>query len=160
MVMVGGETEKRIRGAVHVVKQKAAKALVIPGYSHVVPAKNIDMGTYRIEPQAQMLEPKVSIEDKSFQFIESTHVELLRGKMIMDRLGYRSAMIVSSPYHMLRLRLIAGHVFDRKNYSIGLSSTSFESYKRFIWLRSWESFRLAVAEYTKMTWFLVYCWFV
>ena len=48
---------------------------------------------------------------------------MIKGKKIMDKLGYRSTIIVSSPYHMRRLQLIAGKVFG-DDYQIGFQATS------------------------------------
>ena len=84
---------------------------------------------------------------------------MIKGKKIMDKLGYRSTIIVSSPYHMRRLQLIAGKVFG-DDYQIGFQATPFEKYDTLGCFRSWKAFENVRNEYLKIGWFLVYCWFV
>ncbi|MCD6532570.1 MAG: YdcF family protein, partial [Deltaproteobacteria bacterium] len=90
---------------------------------------------------------------------ENTHLEMIMGKKIMDKLGYRSAIIVSSPYHMRRLQLIAGKVFGN-DYQVGFTATPFEKFGTLGCFRSWKAFENVGSEYLKIGWFLVYCWFV
>jgi len=70
------------------------------------------------------------------------------------------AVIVSSPRHMRRLQVIAGQVFADGGYNIGLWPTSFESYSSFSCLQLARCRKHVASEYLKITWFLVYSWFV
>jgi uncharacterized SAM-binding protein YcdF (DUF218 family) len=92
---------------------------------------------------------------------ENTHLELLLAREMMVKLGLKSAVVISSPYHLRRLQLIAGQVFaDGDGYKIGLKSTSLKSYHP---LACWQSERCrkyVASEYLKIAWFLVYSWFV
>ena len=81
---------------------------------------------------------------------------MLLGKRMMDKLGYRSAIIVSSPYHMRRLKLIAGKVFGDGDYRIGFEPTPFEKQGTLDLPRSWKEVGNVVSEYVKIGWFLVY----
>ena len=72
----------------------------------------------------------------------------------------KSAVVVSSPYHMRRLQLIADRVFDEGGYEIGLKSTSLKLYDSLACLQSEGCRKHVAAEYLKIAWFLVYSWFV
>lgn len=64
-------------------------------------------------------------------------------------------MIVSSPYHMRRLKLIADKVFGDGDYRVGFEATPFEEYGVLNCLRSWAGFWNVAGEYVKIGWFLV-----
>ena len=83
------------------------------------------------------------------------------GRRMMDKLGYHSVIIVSSAYHMLRLRLIAGRVFAGGNYEVGFEPARSDVGGRTSDVgKKWEKLEMALAEYVKIGWFLVYSWFV
>lgn len=162
LVMIGPQQEARIKGAKQVLEEKQVEALLIPAHNRVVFTNG--SGT---ELNEQLLKlPEVHINNTinllglKIDFAEDSHLELIRGKMIMDELGYRSATIVSSPYHMLRLSLIGDRVFSDKKYRIGYAPSRFVDYGLFSWLKSWGHFQNALAEYPKMAWFLIYARFV
>jgi len=91
---------------------------------------------------------------------ENTHLELLLAREMMVKLGLKSAVIVSSPYHMRRLQLISGKVFVDGGYDIGLKTTSLKSYNPLHCLQSGRCRKHVAGEYLKLAWFLVYSWFV
>jgi uncharacterized SAM-binding protein YcdF (DUF218 family) len=85
---------------------------------------------------------------------EDTHAEILLAKRAMDACGFRSAIFVSSPYHMKRIKIIIGRVFD-SSYDIKLVPTRFE--KRFeAPLPSQKDMLNVITEFPKMVWFLCY----
>jgi uncharacterized SAM-binding protein YcdF (DUF218 family) len=47
-------------------------------------------------------------------FYENTHIEMLHAKETMDAMGLKSAIMVSSPYHMRRIRMISKKVFGEQ----------------------------------------------
>ncbi len=160
MVMIGSKQGKRIQGAEKLVKQGRAKALLIPAYRKVSFAEGAEMGKREQIQVAPGMNNRVTIFGHSFRVVENSHLEMLLGKRMMDKLGFHSAMIVSSPYHMRRLKRIAGKVFEDGDYRIGFAPTSFENYDAFSCLRSWKDFENIVSEYLKIVWFLIYSPFV
>ena len=114
------------------------------------------MGYVKMAP---VVDTPVTFMGRRYRVFENTHLEMIKGKKIMDKLGYRSAIIVSSPYHMRRLQLIAGKVFG-DDYRIGFQATPFEEYDTLGCFRSWKAFQNVRNEYLKIGWFLVYSWFV
>ncbi|HOI73762.1 MAG TPA: hypothetical protein PLO63_06385 [Syntrophales bacterium] len=89
-------------------------------------------------------------------YLENTHVETLESKRMMDRYGFRSALFVSSPGHMRRIRMIAGDVFDSERYRIAFVPTRFEQPPE--GLHRYPPARMAGAalECVKILWFQTY----
>ncbi|MGC1456591.1 MAG: hypothetical protein WA946_15510 [Nitrospirota bacterium] len=88
------------------------------------------------------------------RFYEDTHAEILLAKRAMDTCGFRRAIFVSSPYHMRRIKIITGTVFD-PSYDIELVPSRFE--KRFeAPLPSQKDIHHVFTEFPKMAWFLSY----
>ena len=160
IVMVGGEPGARVRGAEQLVKQGRVGALLIPAYHKVAFVEDSGLGKRENIHINPVLNKTLTLFGRKFRVFENTHLEMIMGKMIMDKLGYRSAIIVSSPYHMRRLKLIAGKVFGDGDYRIGFEATPFEKYDTWGCFRSWGAFENVVNEYLKIGWFLVYSWFV
>ena len=87
-------------------------------------------------------------------YFENTHVEMILARKIMDAYGFKRAIFVSSPFHMRRIKMIAGRVFE-SSYDIKLVSSRFE--KKFgIPMLSLESLQHICMEFPKMIWFLCY----
>ncbi|MFZ2418395.1 MAG: ElyC/SanA/YdcF family protein [Smithellaceae bacterium] len=87
-------------------------------------------------------------------YFENTHVEMLLAKKIMNAYGFKSAIFVSSPYHMRRIKMIAASVFD-STYAIKLIPSRFE--KSFgNHLPSLKDMGQVFTEYPKVVWFLCY----
>ena len=160
IVMVGGEPGVRVRGAEQLVEQGRTEALLIPAYYKVAFAEDSGLGEWGNVHIAAVVDKPVTFLGRKFRVFENTHLEMIMGKKIMDKLGYCSAIIVSSPYHMRRLQLIAGKVFGDGDYRIGFEATPFEKYDTLGCFRSWGGFEIVMSEYLKIGWFLVYSWFV
>jgi len=87
---------------------------------------------------------------------EDTHIEVLEAKRIMDESGFRSAILVSSPYHMRRIRLIAGKEIGGGKYSFYCVPTSFE--RSFV-AKDWFDRRsrgILASEFLKIGWLMLY----
>ena len=81
---------------------------------------------------------------------------MLFSKTLMDRFGYRSAILVSSPYHMRRIRIIAERVFGKGKYGLCFVPIRYESEATVSWfLRLWH-LKFVSSEYVKIAWFEIY----
>ncbi len=159
MVMVGNGSGVRSKGAQKLVEQGRSRVLLMPASNKIAFAEETDLGEFGYVKMAPVADKPVMFMGRSYRVFENTHLEMLKGKKIMDKLGYRSAIIVSSPYHMRRLQLIAGKVLG-EDYQIGFTATPFEKYDTLGCFRSWKAFENVRSEYLKIGWFLVYSWFV
>lgn len=87
-------------------------------------------------------------------FYENTHVEMLLAKKVMDASGFRKAIFVSSPYHMKRMKIIAGKIFGPA-YHITMVPSRFEKWDGGL-PDSWGDLKYLLLEYPKIIWFLCY----
>ena len=87
------------------------------------------------------------------RYFENTHVEMLLAKKIMDAYGFKSAIFVSSPFHMRRIKIMANRVFGSA-YDITLVSSFEKSYDGLLTL--WDESKHVFMEYLKLIWFLGY----
>lgn len=59
--------------------------------------------------------------------VQNTHLEVLEAKRMMEERGLKSALLVSSPYHMRRIKIIAKTVFGNDGkYALSFVPTGFE----------------------------------
>lgn len=91
--------------------------------------------------------------------VEDTHQEALITRDLMERLGLRSAILVSSPYHMRRIRLISGKTFA-ENMVTRYVPTRYETPNETFWLLNSYDRRFVLTEYMKIGWFLLYSPFI
>lgn len=85
---------------------------------------------------------------------EDTHAEILLAKKAMDACGFSSAIFVSSPYHMKRIKIIIGRVFN-SSYDIKVVPSRFEK-KITASLLSQQDIQHVFTEFPKIVWFLFY----
>ena len=93
------------------------------------------------------------------RYVERTHVEMLQTKALMDNMGATSANLVSSPYHMRRIKIMAARIFDPEKYQIAFVPTVYESLHT-PWFTSRRDLEWVLKEWGKIVWFLVYSPFV
>lgn len=147
-------------------RKKEARKLILEGYSHIliVPAYgkilkstgNGDFTLLGINSAIRNDPSKNSKAKKNFQFYEDTHLEILRAKTIMDNMGLKSANFVSSPYHMRRIKLIAGQVFKGGKYNFSFVPTRYEKTSSSFWLLHKFDLKWVLSEYLKIAWLIVY----
>jgi len=89
-------------------------------------------------------------------YYENTHFELLEARRIMEKLGFKSALIVSSPYHMRRIKIIAETVFKDVPKTIAYIPTSFEKHHCNIIGAISCNMEWIFGEIIKIMWFLTY----
>jgi hypothetical protein len=162
VVMLGQKIADRKKEALSLIEKGVADTLLIPAWRQVVRCEGGNRKLTEKKTVAVAARPQVSIRlfGRRLDLYENTHLELLLAREMMLKLGLKSAVIVSSPYHMRRIQLIAGKVFADGGYYIGLKSTSLKSYDSLTCLQSGRCRKHVAGEYLKITWFLVYSWFV
>jgi hypothetical protein len=143
-----------------------AEKLLHEGYARylIVPALG-EMYQIMANGKMQRVTPNLKIGDLLFRLrkrayykehFEGTHIEALEAKRMMDERGFSSALLVSSPYHTRRIRLIAGKVFGDDKYRFHCIPTSFESpFSAATWFDK-RCNAILVNEYIKLGWFMMY----
>ena len=89
-------------------------------------------------------------------FYEHTHIEILRAKELMDAMGLRSAIMVSSPYHMARIRMISRKVFGEQARLLAYVPTRFERVPESLRGRRRADWMFIASEVIKICWFSLY----
>jgi uncharacterized SAM-binding protein YcdF (DUF218 family) len=92
--------------------------------------------------------------------MENTHLEIAQARRILDDLGYTSAIFVSSPYHMRRIKIIAKSVFlDTANthkFQLYFVPTRYETPYLSSWFLNIRDSGFVLTEYSKIFWFFIY----
>lgn len=157
VLYVGPEREERMAEARRLLRDGYARFLIVPAHGEA----------YRVEGDGslQKLVAPARVPGNLFflrkaanyrRYYENTHVETLEARRIMQDLGLRSALLVSSPYHMRRIDLIAGLVFAGDGCRLGLAPSRRETrLAHRDWLDPGRR-RNMVSEYVKLAWFICY----
>lgn len=157
VLFVGPDGETRLERAKQLIREGYARNLIIPYSGELLSAAAADRLMWNVsgsQPKRDILRGK-RVVDGYGKYFENTHIEALEAKRIMDEWGLNSALLVSSSYHMRRIGLIAGRVFDDR-YTITLIPASRPGrFSAADWLDLRRS-RTIAGEYVKMAWFGVY----
>jgi hypothetical protein len=100
---------------------------------------------------------------------EETHIEICRARQMAEMIGTNKFLLVSSPYHMRRIKLIAQRVFasgpDAASTSLGSKfelyfiPTRYESGPEVLWFLKPGEWKLVFLESLKIIWFSIYSFF-
>jgi hypothetical protein len=92
-------------------------------------------------------------------YVERTHIEVLQAQALMTLIGATSANFVSSPYHMRRIKIMAGRVFEADNNQIAFVPTAYEA-PHVPWFLAWQDVKWVFSEWGKIVWFFLYSPFI
>jgi len=157
VVLYSGPGQKhRLQEAYRLIADGYARYLIIPDFGIVsIAGENGDLEPVAPEQWGQAQSLRGPIPPLYRRYVESTHVEALEAKRILDRLGLHSALMVSSPYHTRRINMICARVFDRNYRFAVVPARTQQTYAVADWLDKGKRGKI-VSEYVKMVWFLVY----
>lgn len=157
VLFVGDDWAARRREAAKLVTDGYARRLIIPAYNRWDDMKTTGMPV----PIDHNYLPGNSVsllkgQFKYRRYFEDTHFEVLEARRIMTKYGFESAIFVSSPYHMRRIKLITETVFKEKTKLISFIPTRFEkahgsSLEQTVWHVRW-----IIGEFAKIAWFKIY----
>ena len=157
ILFVGPENVSRLDEAKQLIKDGYARFLLIPssGELFTVAPSGVLVKLSGNQPRGDLF-LRIRIAATYKKHYENTHIEALEAKWMLDDLGLRSAMLVSSAYHMRRISMIVGRVFDARKYSISCNPARWQaSFTAGDWLNK-ERRKIIASEYVKIAWFLVY----
>lgn len=89
-------------------------------------------------------------------YYELTHTGVLAAMKMMERDGFSSAIFISHPYHMRRVKMIAGKVFESTDYRLFFFPSRDGYFKENRWWLNLEDLLWVASEYVKIGWFLLY----
>lgn len=154
ILLLGPDFKARQKQANELIDQGMADHLIIPAYSRTYGIYDKGKGRYLLP---DLNAPEYGAGDLSFpRFYEDTHIEIIKAKRVMTGYGLESAIFVSSPYHMRRIKLIAGKLFDLKKGEFYFVPTKYETAPVALWKLSSLNWRSLRREYSKTVWFCIY----
>ena len=155
MLLSGRDFKDRKKEVDGLIGQGLADYLIIPAYHKILKVANES----KLVPLDYPSTHKINLLQEEIHrqaFYEDTHKEILEAKTIIDNCGFRSAIIVSSRYHMRRVKIIAEKVFDGKNYRLYFVPTRYEKRHGIFWFLTPYDLKWAGREYCKIAWLLLY----
>jgi uncharacterized SAM-binding protein YcdF (DUF218 family) len=155
VLLLGPDFSARQKEAYDLISDGMADYLIIPAYNKIY--RVFDKGAIKYLP-VNFPEPKTIKKnvDAPPRFYEDTHWEIIEAKKVMSHYGLRSAIFVSSPYHMLRIKIIVIRVFDKNDGMFCFIPTHYEKAPSGFWELSFADWKKVSREYGKILWFLVY----
>jgi uncharacterized SAM-binding protein YcdF (DUF218 family) len=157
VLFLGDEHKTREMQAEKLLREGYARYLVIPA-SGEIQQLTPDGKLKRVSRDLKVGDLLFKLRKRAIygKHYEDTHIEVLEAKRIMDESGFRSAILVSSPYHMRRIRMIAGKVFKGGKYNFNCIPSIFEKpFDASDWCVR-DRRGIMVSEYVKICWFMLY----
>ena len=153
VILLGPVFNDRERHARDLIEKGMADYLIIPAYHKTL---HLDQKTLKPLPDNP---DKKNINSKNKpampEYYEDTHLELIEAKKTMKRHGLKSAIFVSSPYHMRRIQIMVNKEFDKPS-EYYFSPTPFEDAPLNAWELKTSDWKKVRREYVKILWFLIY----
>ncbi len=87
-------------------------------------------------------------------YYENTHIEIICVKKFMEKMGFKSAIMVSSSFHMRRIRMISTVVFEDMQYQLTFRGSRNSTFKSYLPMWDFILLRRMAGEYIKM---MVFC---
>ncbi|MEN6622011.1 MAG: hypothetical protein ABFD50_10725 [Smithella sp.] len=144
VLFVGKDLDARIGKANSLASAGYAEYLLVPLSNEIHPAYNgVTINAFRS-----------SSFGKYPRHYESTHVEVLEAKRIMDLYGLKKAIFISIPIQMRRLKIMTDQVFP-KGYQIRFIPAQNEAASANLGGEIRQIGKM-VSEYIKITWYLAY----
>lgn len=153
VLLLGPDFTARQKHAHDLLRGGMAERLIIPAYkkTYWMEGESIKgMSDKALSPQ----EEKPADAVKPF-YVEDTHIELLAAKKTMSQNTQRSAIFVSSPYHMRRIQLMVRKEFGTRDHFY-FAPTPYEPAPRLLWELSLSDWKKVYREYVKIAWFMIY----
>ena len=155
ILFLGPDFKARQKEAYRLINDGMADYLIIPAYHKAYriydkgPIKYLSSNLYSSESDQKNITSPPS-------FYEDTHLEIIEAQKVMSSYGLNSAIFVSSPYHMRRIKLIVMKIFDTNKGDFYFVPTNYEKAPANCWELSLSDWRKVRKEYGKILWFFLY----
>jgi uncharacterized SAM-binding protein YcdF (DUF218 family) len=149
VIFLGPDNKARQDDANRLMSEGYARYLFIPAYGRITEASSLSS-----KAGAKKANPKLIISGiKPRPYFENTHVEILEAKRMMEQHGLKSAIFVSSPHHMRRIKIITERIFHEEPVRIVFVPIRVEPAHQDLTL---SDYKRMGKEYVKIIWFLMY----
>jgi uncharacterized SAM-binding protein YcdF (DUF218 family) len=152
VVFLGPDNKARQDDANRLMHEDYARYLFIPAYGRITEASSLSTAT-----EIKKANPRVIITGlKPRPYFENTHVEVLEAKRMMEQYGLKSAIFVSSPIHMRRIKIITDRIFHEEPVRIVFVPIRGEPAPTSLFDLTLSDYKRMGQEYIKIIWFLTY----
>lgn len=152
VLFVGPDNKSRQEDANRLMAEGYARYLFIPAYGRITEASSLSSAA-----GAKKANPKQIISGlKPRPYFENTHVEILEAKRMMEQYRLKSAIFVSSPDHMRRIKIITKRIFHEEPVRIVFVPIRFEQTRQDLLYLTLSDYKRMGKEYIKIIWFLIY----
>jgi hypothetical protein len=157
ILFLGSDFETRKNEVLKLIEEGYARHVIIPArgqafdaevFSRVGPSTVRRMGT-------QVYHPSPTPSNYP-QYFEYTHIEILEAKKMIDKAGFRSAIFVSSPFHMRRIKMIASSVLGSTHLKMTFVPMVQDNRANRFWFLCFPDLQSIGEEYAKIAWFVIY----
>ena len=155
ILFLGPDFKARQKEAYGLLNEGMADYLIIPAYHKTYRISDKGKGQYLL-PDLRSTQPDNNNLLHPPDFYEDTHIEIIEAQKVMTGYGLKSAIFVSSPYHMRRIKLIAMKVFDPNMGNFYFVPTHYEKVPVNYWELSSADWKKVRREYGKILWFFIY----
>jgi uncharacterized SAM-binding protein YcdF (DUF218 family) len=161
VLLVGSKFTPRKEEVFRLIEAGYARHLIIPAYGKVSDAGLFSNQAAQTNPKPDPSLIRGRIVNLSHypKYFEDTHIEILEAKKMMDKSNFKSAIFVSSPYHMRRISLIVNTVFGENGYRLIFVPSRYEQYSGGLWFLKKRDLKFVSSEYSKIIWFMLYGFF-
>ena len=156
VLFVGPGFEERQQETCRLITEYHPNYLIIPAYNVVSDVDGKRISRIRRIKYSELASFKARKTQYYEPWFEDTHVEVVETKRLMEERGVRSALFVSSPYHLRRIKLISDHQFNTTQFSIRYVPTRTEAAALHPWHLNAAELRWQVSEFAKIAWYLLY----
>lgn len=150
VLFVGPSYQARLKEAHQLMKEGYTDTLIVPAYRRSYVMENGDV--------VRDLNPSDFQLDRTEypKYYERTHIEILEARKIMEELGFTSAIMVSAPTHMRRIKIISSKVFYPGKFQIRYIGSRYLRPHNLLSAFNLSDLRFAVTEAVKIISFVVY----
>lgn len=157
VLFLGPDFTARQKEAYKIINEGMADYLIIPAYHKIYRI----FGEGNVKYLSSNLSPRNLVKKKALSvpfpyFYEDTHIETIEARKIMAEYGLKSAIFISSPYHMRRIELIVTKVFAGEKGGFYFVPTSYEKAPANFRELSVADWKKVGWEYIKILWFSLY----
>jgi DUF218 domain len=154
ILFLGPNPAAREKEAHFLFNEGYARFLIVPGLQQVI-------STGGISPQlSDVIKNTSSSGAEGYpSYYEKTHLEVLYAEKMINALKLKSAIMVSSPYHMKRIKMICEKTFGEQARYISYVPTSYEPGMTDMGHIDRADIRPLMLEFAKIVWFNLYSFF-
>jgi uncharacterized SAM-binding protein YcdF (DUF218 family) len=146
IIVLGGGDQGRIREAVTLWRQGVAPRLLLSGGAPAVPGLSQAQLMARQAEHMGVPRADLLLETRSLTTLQNALFTL----PIMERQGFRSAVVVSSSWHMRRASWLFGSVYQGSGIRLTFTPAPDPYYRPSRWYLSATDAVLTVSEYVKL----------